>query len=283
MARRIAEWGCPGPCRLVRLTPQPLVLAYDGTPQDVEIVLSRSDCTWSVDPCESISPCPFSCEVVSQSTLQCSGSNVCVLAPSVPAKLWVCEPGTICWPQHPDFSPSSWSSVVMSVSSAPCDPGFSGLSGEILPAFGGGVWADFWWNGSAEECEVITSSSQWWFAVGGGGPGHWVSNSLCTFKGKFNSMALPNVTGSERTAILTFSGDFAAQFTLIQPSIPCPADFNNDGMVDGADLGVLLLHWGEEFDQWSWDWPAPLFDYNADGIIDGGDLGILLLQWGPCP
>jgi hypothetical protein len=55
---------------------------------------------------------------------------------------------------------------------------------------------------------------------------------------------------------------------------PCPPDFNDDGFVDGADLGVLLGVWGSGTNQ-----PA---DLNGDGAIDGADLGSLLGAWGPC-
>lgn len=52
-----------------------------------------------------------------------------------------------------------------------------------------------------------------------------------------------------------------------------PADFNNDGIVDGADLGLLLASWG----------PCPkgcAVDLTGDGQVDGADLGLLLAAWG---
>jgi hypothetical protein len=59
-------------------------------------------------------------------------------------------------------------------------------------------------------------------------------------------------------------------------------------VIDGEDLGALLLVWGE--------CPPPLpsgegrgeggsegtacpADLNADGVVDGADLGALLLAW----
>jgi len=50
------------------------------------------------------------------------------------------------------------------------------------------------------------------------------------------------------------------------------ADLNGDGIVGGADLGVLLSAWG----------PASngVADLNHDGSVDGLDLGMLLSQWG---
>ena len=51
----------------------------------------------------------------------------------------------------------------------------------------------------------------------------------------------------------------------------CPADLNHNGIVDGADLGLLLAAWG-----------GPGGDINGDGVTDGADLGLLLADWGPC-
>jgi len=51
----------------------------------------------------------------------------------------------------------------------------------------------------------------------------------------------------------------------------CPADFNNDGVVDSADLGTLLAAWGTAGG-----------DTNSDGTTDSADLGDLLAAWGNC-
>jgi hypothetical protein len=55
-------------------------------------------------------------------------------------------------------------------------------------------------------------------------------------------------------------------------NLPCPADFNGDRVVAGADLGILLGGWG-----------GPDHDLNGDGIANGADLGLLLGAWGNCP
>lgn len=47
------------------------------------------------------------------------------------------------------------------------------------------------------------------------------------------------------------------------------ADLNDDGVVDGNDLAILLGQWGER----------GVADLNGDGIVDGGDLAILLGSW----
>lgn len=51
-----------------------------------------------------------------------------------------------------------------------------------------------------------------------------------------------------------------------------PADLNGDGVVDGADLGLLLA---------AWDTSDPAADLNGDGNVDGADLGLLLASWTP--
>lgn len=72
------------------------------------------------------------------------------------------------------------------------------------------------------------------------------------------------------------NGDLLAMyiFQLDEPgSPPCPADLNDDGTVNGADLTILLGEWGTK---------DSIFDLNGDGLIDGADLTILLSNWGEC-
>lgn len=58
-----------------------------------------------------------------------------------------------------------------------------------------------------------------------------------------------------------------------EPTEDCLGDFNEDGVVDGDDLGSLLGAWGDD----------DAGDLTGDDITDGNDLGTLLGQWGPCP
>jgi len=58
--------------------------------------------------------------------------------------------------------------------------------------------------------------------------------------------------------------------------LPCPADLNNDGIVNGADISVLLGFWGLS--------GKPVdADITGDGLVDGADLAMLLSSWGACP
>jgi len=70
----------------------------------------------------------------------------------------------------------------------------------------------------------------------------------------------------------TFGGQVQAYIPGDQTIAICVADFNADGVVDGADLGILLTSWGPSLDR----------DLTGDGIVDGADLGVLLALWGEC-
>jgi hypothetical protein len=57
----------------------------------------------------------------------------------------------------------------------------------------------------------------------------------------------------------------------------CFGDLTGDGVIDGADLSVLLGFWG----------PCNVgfcesADLTGDGQIDGADLSVLLGGWGGC-
>ena len=61
---------------------------------------------------------------------------------------------------------------------------------------------------------------------------------------------------------------------VIMPLLPCPADFNGDGIVGPFDLATLLGNWGPN--------PGHPADLDGDGVVGPFDLAILLGNWGPC-
>jgi len=69
---------------------------------------------------------------------------------------------------------------------------------------------------------------------------------------------------------------YTLSVAVIGNNSECIADLTGDGVVDGADLGVLLNQWGSAGD------PNVNGDLNGDGTVDGADLGILLNDWGSC-
>jgi len=58
--------------------------------------------------------------------------------------------------------------------------------------------------------------------------------------------------------------------TITVEGAPRPEDINQDGVVDGGDLAVLLSQWGSPGDA----------DFDGSGIVGGSDLGMLLSAWG---
>ena len=60
-------------------------------------------------------------------------------------------------------------------------------------------------------------------------------------------------------------------FASIEPEIPfVPADLNQDGVVNSADLGIMLSQWGRG--------PSAT-DLNDDNVVNSGDIGLLLSAW----
>jgi hypothetical protein len=75
---------------------------------------------------------------------------------------------------------------------------------------------------------------------------------------------------------LVQSGSYtiALQGAAFLPGGPsCPADVNDDLIVDVLDLVAVILDWGQS------GVPA---DINADGTVDVLDLVQVILNWGPC-
>ncbi|MEI7658321.1 MAG: reprolysin-like metallopeptidase [Phycisphaerae bacterium] len=56
----------------------------------------------------------------------------------------------------------------------------------------------------------------------------------------------------------------------VNAGIPCPADFNMDGGVDGGDVADFFA---------AWESADPSADVNQDGGIDGGDIGTFYDAW----
>jgi len=51
----------------------------------------------------------------------------------------------------------------------------------------------------------------------------------------------------------------------------CAGDLTDDGLVNGADIAVVLGSWG-----------TPGGDLNGDGLTDGADIAVILGHWGVC-
>ncbi|MEI7658984.1 MAG: GC-type dockerin domain-anchored protein [Phycisphaerae bacterium] len=62
----------------------------------------------------------------------------------------------------------------------------------------------------------------------------------------------------------------AATLTVESCVPPCPADFNQDGGIDGGDVGAFFI---------AWEAAAASADVNQDGGVDGSDLSTFFAAW----
>ncbi|MCB9847849.1 MAG: matrixin family metalloprotease [Phycisphaeraceae bacterium] len=93
------------------------------------------------------------------------------------------------------------------------------------------------------------------------------------------SVALP-AAGTYYIRVQSVAANGSAQIynlngavTLDKVAVGCVADLNSDGIVDTADLGILLGVFGTS---------SPAADLNGDMTVDTADLGILLGVFGTC-
>ncbi|MBL9002166.1 MAG: immunoglobulin domain-containing protein [Phycisphaerae bacterium] len=76
--------------------------------------------------------------------------------------------------------------------------------------------------------------------------------------------------GAYSVTISNECGDSTSRAASVIVSPPCPADFNSDGGIDGADVDVF-------FDAWENGNPAA--DLTRDGGIDGADVDAFFSSW----
>ena len=138
------------------------------------------------------------------------------------------------------------------------DPSFQGSKTTVT----GG-----WFNSSPPNLQGATQQ-------GNGGFAHatWIGRFVFADVIPFAELY---VSGSATTSQGTFSGTGVfgvGPLACLAGCCPCLGDLDDNGLVDGTDLGLLLTQWGTKGSG----------DLNGDGIVDGGDLGILLANWGLC-
>ena len=68
--------------------------------------------------------------------------------------------------------------------------------------------------------------------------------------------------------------EFNIDRVLCEDGPVCGGDFDDNGVVNGNDLAVVLAGWGTS---------NPAGDTNNDGVINGVDLATVLASWGVCP
>ncbi len=143
---------------------------------------------------------------------------------------------------------------------------------------------DYWLTVFASNDDPGVNSNFAWFVNppngivnldGDGDPFGWRSSFFPDPGFAFYQVAaIQPVAGSDPTTIYNTGFRIVGKPAVFEGEpTPCPADLNNDGVVDSADLGILLLNFGS----------PGLGDLNNDGTVDSADIGLLLLNFGDCP
>ncbi|MCH2145693.1 MAG: dockerin type I domain-containing protein [Phycisphaerales bacterium] len=89
--------------------------------------------------------------------------------------------------------------------------------------------------------------------------------SLLGYAGTTSQVTVVN-SGNERPVL---------ELTIDVPdAAPCDGDINDDQVVNGSDISMILGYWGQS---------DPAYDVDGSGMIDGADLAIVLGEWGQCP
>lgn len=115
------------------------------------------------------------------------------------------------------------------------------------------------------------------FALSGEGSGNLVRNFNNTPRMAFlvNFETRANLPGGLITTPTVLHFDHLGFFPGPQTPPPsCVADINDDSMVSGADLSVLLAQFGQSVT------PGSGGDINDDGMVSGADLSVLLAEFG---
>lgn len=151
------------------------------------------------------------------------------------------------------------------------DGGANGISQVFAPFNGGWACVD-------EQVTIYVVSGT--VIIGAGNGGNTGPNAFSQGGGTFEVMAGDNAVCPANAFIIYAWSEGGAEFFVDLASVApfsCqgpPGDLNLDGIVDGADLGLMLGEWGA--------CGGCAADLDASGAVDGGDLGSLLGNWGEC-
>lgn len=269
-AAKVAKWAC-GDCRILRIRPEVQPISVLGASFDLEIVNSGSECPWNAVP----HPCGYG--YMDACCYLCDGEIV----------EGCCGYGSTVLPLNIDQYKGyyeNWVDVTSEVGIArvlhivtvqECEGstvtlGSGGSS--VVPRGGGEVHVHYHANSGCyyckEFCEPVVSSTEDWITIAGA---THQGNYSGHYDGQVSIAVDPHPGSLNRAGCVTIElGDSFACYLVMQSGDESAVDLNLDGLVDGADLSLLLLHWGG----------IGAADLNLDGIVDGEDLGILLIRWG---
>ncbi|MFM7259065.1 MAG: LamG-like jellyroll fold domain-containing protein [bacterium] len=181
------------------------------------------------------------------------------------------------WANRPSCSvdrSDSWMSIGMfrygaGYSAGPAVPSFLGDLDWIHISAGAGYTTNFT---PPYECEVTADASTQLLLKFNepAGTTTLIDESASHFVCDLGVPVAPGVTASSPTLGNTTDG-----FAACAP--PCPGDIDENSIVDGIDLAIILSRWGTNPKDY------PRADTNDDGTVDGADLAQVLGMWGACP
>jgi hypothetical protein len=115
-------------------------------------------------------------------------------------------------------------------------------------------------------------------AIGAGGRAADCRMPLQSFDADFTVVsAPPDCDGDGRidSCAIAANPSLDVDHDGIPDTCRCVGDIVVDGFIDGTDLGILLMQWGQTGS-------GLAGDVNRDGAVDGMDLGLVLMGWGAC-
>ena len=80
----------------------------------------------------------------------------------------------------------------------------------------------------------------------------------------------PSLVGSYDCVLTSSCGTTESLTTDVFEPPPCPADFNEDGGVDGGDVEAFFTEWSAGESR---------ADVNRDGGVDGSDVEVFFVAW----
>ncbi|MCB9838721.1 MAG: hypothetical protein H6813_05230 [Phycisphaeraceae bacterium] len=149
---------------------------------------------------------------------------------------------------------------------AQLNPDGSAMPMSDLGELGGGSSYAYDINGSGV---IVGTSDSRAFVIDGG-----AMQDLNGLVSPAASWRLDRATGVNDSGQIIGSGahfGLPRSFLLTPMTMTLAADLNNDGVVDTADLGILIMLFGSS---------DPTADINGDGVVDTADLGLLLAAFG---
>lgn len=93
---------------------------------------------------------------------------------------------------------------------------------------------------------------------------------------KAGPFAVHAVIGQPAQFVVVMAGASSVTSSWFPCTGHCVGDLNHDGMVDAADMGLLIGAWGTDGSI------VEGSDINGDGAVRAADLGLLIGAWGKC-